>query len=319
MSSGAAKDAVPVDVGHPVREPAVARPTASDVAMQNGNGNGRPAAVDPGSAAPSARSSRPGRAARVLKNRAAILAVVSLVAGAVIWQLVALWAHNYLFFPPLTQIWSRFLELAGDGTLARNLAASFQEYGWGFLAALIVGSAIGVLMAASSTARDLLDPWVTLLNATPVIALAPLFIVIFGLGLSSKVAIVFLVMLFPILLNTYIGLSNTDDDLVEAVRSYGANGRQVYLKVKLPMALPSIVAGLRLALAHGLVGVVVSEFFGARDGIGMMIFTSAQTFDTNALYVGVIILGLTGVVLTYGLLAVERRVARWRFAKGESA
>jgi NitT/TauT family transport system permease protein len=126
-------------------------------------------------------------------------------------------------------------------------------------------------------------------------------------------------MLFPVLLNTYIGLSNTDQDLVEAVRSYGANGRQVYVKVKLPMALPSIVTGLRLALSHGLVGVVVSEFFGAKYGIGMMIFTSAQTFDSDALYMGVIILGLTGVVLTYVLLAVERRVARWRFVKGEAA
>ena len=283
-----------MDVGHPAEEPVTAGPTG-----------------------PAPR--RGGRAtARLLapfRSRPTRRAIASLVVGAVLWELIARWADNPLFFPPLTDIWSRFLTLAEDGVLADNLKASFQEYAWGFLAAVVVGGALGILMAASRFAREVLDPWVTMLNATPVIALAPLFIVIFGLGLSSKIAIVFLVMLFPILLNTYIGLSNTDDDLVEAIRSYGAKGRQIYTKVKLPMALPQIVAGLRLALSHGLVGVVVSEFFGARAGIGMMIFTSAQTFDTNALYVGVIILGLTGVVLTYALLAVERRLARWRFQK----
>jgi NitT/TauT family transport system permease protein len=285
-----------VDVGHPAEEPVtVAAPTPVTAAAGQRSGGAR------------IRSA--------LTNRPARRAIGSLVVGALLWELIARWADNPLFFPPLTDIWSRFLTLAEDGTLGDNLVASFQEYGWGFLAAVVVGGALGVLMAASRFAREVLDPWVTMLNATPVIALAPLFIVIFGLGLSSKIAIVFLVMLFPILLNTYIGLSNTDDDLVEAIRSYGAKGGQVYTKVKLPMALPQIVAGLRLALSHGLVGVVVSEFFGARAGIGMMIFTSAQTFDTNALYVGVIILGMTGVVLTYLLLAVERRLARWRFQK----
>jgi len=289
-----------VDAGHPAEEPVTADPAG-------------PATAPGGS-----RRRTSQRLLRPLKNQRARRAIGSLIVGAVLWELAARWAENPLFFPPLTDIWGRFLTLAGDGTLAENLAASFQEYGWGFLAAVLIGGGLGVLMAASRFARDVLDPWVTMLNATPVIALAPLFIVIFGLGLSSKIAIVFLVMLFPILLNTFIGLSNTDDDLVEAIRSYGAKGGQIYAKVKLPMALPQIVAGLRLALSHGLVGVVVSEFFGARAGIGMMIFTSAQTFDTNALYVGVIILGLTGVVLTYALLAVERRLARWRFQKEAS-
>lgn len=263
------------------------------------------------------RDQRMRRSARKLNNRPGRRAILSLAAGAVLWQLAATWIDNTLFFPKLSTIWARFIELVNDGTLQRNLTASFQEYAYGFIVAVSVGVALGVLMAASRFAREVLDPWVSLFNATPVIALSPLFIVIFGIGLSSKIAIVFLVMLFPILLNTFIGLSNTDQELVEAVRSYGANGRQVYTKVKLPMALPTMVGGLRLALSHGLVGVVVSEFFGARNGIGMMIFTSAQTFDSDALFVGVIILGITGVVFTYALLMVERRLAKWRFVQEE--
>ena len=104
---------------------------------------------------------------------------------------------------------------------------------------------------------------------------------------------------------------------MEAAKAFGASSRQVYLKVKLPMALPFLVAGLRLASSHGLVGIVVAEFFGARNGIGLMIEQSAQTFDTRALFVGIFMLGLTGIAITYGLMAVERRLSRWRVSSEE--
>jgi NitT/TauT family transport system permease protein len=145
--------------------------------------------------------------------------------------------------------------------------------------------------------------------------LAPLFIVIFGLGVESKVAVCALVMLFPILINTFTGFATTDRQLVEAVQAFSANWWQVYTKVKLPMAVPNLVAGLRLAAAHGLVGIVVSELFGARAGLGLMIRNAAETFDSRTLFVGIIILGAAGVVISYAVMAVERRVARWRFTQ----
>jgi NitT/TauT family transport system permease protein len=176
---------------------------------------------------------------------------------------------------------------------------------------------IGITMAASRTLREILDPWVAFLNATPTIALAPLFILILGLGLSSKVAICAIVMLFPILLNTYYGLTGTDAQLVETARSYNAKPWQVYWMVKFPMAVPSFVAGLRLAAAHGLVGVVVSELFGARAGIGLLIQESAETFDTAGLFVGICVLGIAGVLVTYALIFAEKRVGKWRPKEGE--
>jgi NitT/TauT family transport system permease protein len=252
------------------------------------------------------------------KNRATLLAALSLTLGAVLWEVLGRWVVNPLFLPPLSQVWVRFLELVQAGQLATDIAASSQAYLLGLAVAIAIGGTAGIAMAASKIIRDLLDPWVAILNATPTIALAPLFIVALGLGIESKVAVCAIVMLFPILINTYMGFSNTDEQLVETAKSYCASPRQIYTKVKLPMATPYLIAGLRLAAAHGLVGVVVSELFGARAGIGLLILNSAETFDSRALFVGIIILAVAGVMITYGLIWLERRLARWRTTEQEA-
>lgn len=252
------------------------------------------------------------------KNRSIILAVLSLSMGAVLWEILGRWVVNPLFLPPLSQVWVRFIELVQAGQLATDIGASSQAYLLGLAVAIAVGGAAGIAMAASRIIRDLLEPWVAILNATPTIALAPLFIVALGLGIESKVAVCAIVMLFPILINTYMGFSTTDEQLVETAKSYCANPKQIYMKVKLPMATPYLIAGLRLAAAHGLVGVVVSELFGARAGIGLLILNSAETFDSRALFVGIIILAVAGVAITYTLIWLERRLARWRVTEQDA-
>ncbi|MFD9961299.1 ABC transporter permease [Amycolatopsis sp. NPDC058986] len=246
------------------------------------------------------------------KARTRTLGAVSVFGGIALWELLSRTVFDPLFLPPPSAIWTRFLDLAADGSLPRNLGVSAQTYLLGLAFAIAGGVVLGVVMAASPLLRDLLDPWVSALNATPVIALAPLFILMLGLGIASKVVICALVMVFPILVNTFYGFSTTDPQLVEVARAYAATRWQNYVKIKLPMALPMVIAGLRLAAAHGLVGVVVSELFGAKAGIGLLIQSSAETFDTRALFVGVVVLGIVGVAITYALAAVERRVGRWR-------
>jgi len=253
------------------------------------------------------------------KSRSRTIGLLSVLIGVGLWELCSQLFFNPLFLPPPSAVWARFLELVADGTLAEDISVSAQSYGLGLVVAIVVGVLTGVAMASSRFIRDVLDPWVSALNATPTIALAPLFILILGLGVESKVAICAIVMLFPILVNTYYGFSMTDQQLVEAAQAYAATPWQSYVKIKLPMALPSVIAGLRLAAAHGLVGVVVSELFGARAGIGLLIQTSAETFDTRALFVGICLLGIVGVGITYILIAVERRIGRWRVAQEESA
>jgi NitT/TauT family transport system permease protein len=265
-------------------------------------------------------ASRPRRAARptwIAAHRSRLTGLASVIGGIALWEVVARAFFSPLFLPPPSAVWSRALELIRDGTLWEDISASGRSYLLGLLIAIVVGATIGIAMAASRTLRDILDPWVAFLNATPTIALAPLFILILGLGLSSKVAICAIVMLFPILLNTYYGLTGTDAQLEETARSYSARTWQVYWMIKFPMAVPQFVAGLRIAAAHGLVGVVVSELFGARAGIGLLIQESAETFDTAGLFVGICVLGIAGVLVTYALIFAEKRVGKWRPKEGE--
>ena len=167
-------------------------------------------------------------------------------------------------------------------------------------------------MAASKIVRDFLDSWVSGLYSTPIIALSPLFILWFGIDIPSKVAIIITLAIFPVLINTFVGLTTTDRHLVEAARSFGATTSQLYVKVRIPAALPFIVAGLRLGVARGLVGVVVGEMIGARAGLGYLIIVSAQTFNTAGVFVGVLILAISGVIAVELLRMLERWQTPWQ-------
>lgn len=239
---------------------------------------------------------------------------LSLALAAVIWEVAArLVVNNPLFFAPLTQVVQRSGDLWASGELPKDIVTSFQEFAIGFLVASTLGILVGMLMASSETVRDLVDPWVSMLYSTPTIALAPLLILWFGIGLASHVAVVVLVVVFPVLINTFAGLANTDRSLIEVARSFGATPMQLFGKIRFPAALPFIVTGLRQGVARGLVGVVVAELFGAKAGLGFLILNSAQTFDTAGLFVGVLILAAAGVVSVELVKLIERRMAPWRF------
>lgn len=237
----------------------------------------------------------------------------SLFIAAALWEVIARGIDNTLFLAPLTAVVVRGLDLWGSGELQTHIWVSFIEFAGGFALSAIVGILFGVVMAASISVRGLFDPWVSMFYATPIIALGPLFILWLGIGVASKIAIVFLTAVFPILINTVAGLTTTDRNLLDVARSFGATGAQIYRKVRLPAALPFIIAGLRLGVARALVGVVVAELFGARAGLGFLILSAAQSFDTAGLFVGVLILAVAGVVSVEALKWLETRLAPWRF------
>ena len=257
----------------------------------------------------------PGPARKLLGSikPSTLRAVASFLSVMVLWELVArILVKNPLFFAPLTAVWGRTIELWLDGELQVHIWTSSQEFILGFLLACFVGIMFGVLMASSVIVRDFCDPWVSMLYSTPIIALGPLFILWFGIGVSSKVAVIFIVAVFPILINTFAGLATTDRNLIEVARSFGSSPAQIFTKVRFPSALPFIIAGLRLGVARGLVGVVVAELFGAKEGLGWLIMISAQTFDTAGLFVGVFILAASGVITVEIIKLIERRLAPWR-------
>ncbi len=247
-------------------------------------------------------------------RHSSVTVVLSLFVGFALWEAAAQFVvRDKLFLVAPTAILVRTGELWQQGELQKHLVTSGVEFAAGFGAAAVIGILIGLLLATNRPARTALTPWVNAVYSTPLIALAPLFILWFGLGLFSKIVVVFLVAVFPVLVNTQAGVESTDEGLIETARAFSASRRQIFTKVLLPSAVPFIVAGLRLGVGRGLVGVVVAELFGARAGLGYLITVSSQIFDMGALFAATLILAAAGMVSTELIRVVERRIAPWRY------
>ncbi|MEJ6780971.1 ABC transporter permease [Aminobacter sp. Piv2-1] len=248
-----------------------------------------------------------------MTNSRALDGLISFLVGLLLWDLLARFIiRNPLFIPTVDQVINRLVELWGTGELQIHLMTSGLEFVCGFLLAIIFGVLGGMLLTASRSFRALADPWVSMLYATPLIALGPLFIIWLGIGLISKIALIFLTAIFPILINTQIGLAETDKNYLDCAKSFRASPIQTYLKVRLPSSLPFIIAGIRLGAARGLVGVVGAELFGARAGLGFLILTSSQNFDIPAVFGGILIFAFTGFLVVEGIQWLENRLAPWR-------
>lgn len=260
------------------------------------------------------RRPEPGLLLRMYQDyRPIIRASYTLLLVFIIWELVGRYVlTSKLMFAPLSAVVSEFWKLWANGQLQRHMLISFTELGIGFAIAAAVGIIVGSLIAVSKTVGEHIDPLVNALYATPLIALSPILILAFGIEIASKVAVVFLLAVFPILVNTTAGIRSTDESLIEAARSFGASRTEIFRLVLLPAALPFIVAGLRLGIGRGIVAIFVGELFGAREGIGFLISISAQVFDIPGLFVGVLVLAGAGVVSVTLLEFVERKIAPWR-------
>lgn len=245
----------------------------------------------------------------------ALLGAASVIGGVALWEVgVRMFVRGDLFMVPPSAVWTAFLRLARSGELSMHLAVSGAEFAYGFALAIVVGIPLGALMASNRTVSAVLDPWIAALYSTPRIALAPLLIVWLGIGITSKIALVFLSAVFPILVNTLTGVRVTDTELIEAARAFGARRRDVFFKVLIPASVPFIVAGLRLGVGRGIIGVVVGELLGATAGIGYMLYTAGQTFDTATLFVGVVVIAIFGITSDLTLKWVETRLAPWRLS-----
>jgi NitT/TauT family transport system permease protein len=236
----------------------------------------------------------------------------SVFTGLAIWEIAARgFVASKLFLASPTQVIAAVGPLWSSGELQVHIYTSALEFVLGYGVACIFGVALGFVIASSRRCKQALQPWVSGLYATPTVALAPLFILWFGVGIFSKIVVVALLVIFPVVINTETGLRQTPKQLVETVRSFGASRRQIFYMVSLPAALPFIFAGLRLGIGRGLIGVVVAELFGARSGLGQLIQQSAETFNMPALFVGVVVLAVAGIALTSGFVWLEKRLVPW--------
>ncbi|HEX7593937.1 MAG TPA: ABC transporter permease [Anaerolineae bacterium] len=242
-----------------------------------------------------------------------ILGIGGLLAFFLIWEYVGTSGLiNPLFVSAPSKILRAGIRMIQQGDIWNDLYVSGTEFFIGFALAIVIGIPFGMLLGWYRTVYYIFDPFVSALNATPRIALTPLFIIWFGIGIWSKVALVFLGALFPIVLNTFSGVRTLDELLLRAARSFGANDRQIFKTIVLPGSVPFILSGLRLGLGRALVGIVVGELVAATAGIGYEMAIAGATFQTDKLFVNVLILTMFGVLFTEVLNHVEHRFDAWR-------
>jgi NitT/TauT family transport system permease protein len=230
-----------------------------------------------------------------------------------IWQ--GCWSAGWispLFFTGPSAVAKRFYEDLLHGGLLSDMAYSGRNFLVGFALALAAGVVLGVLVGWYRRLEMLLNPFLNSLYATPRIAMIPLIIIWFGIGMWSKVFIVFLSAFFPILINTIGGIKATDADLLRAARAFCASDWQIFTTLAIPGAVPFILTGVRQGVALGLIGVVVGEMFGGSEGIGFRVAYGGQTFATDTLFVGVVIIAAAGILFTALAERLERHFSRWR-------
>jgi ABC-type nitrate/sulfonate/bicarbonate transport system permease component len=249
-----------------------------------------------------------------LNQEKKILGTVSVVLFLAVWELVGnvyQWI-NPLFMSAPSLILKAAIELFRSGEIWNDLYVSGVEFFWGFILSVVVGIPFGIAVGWYKRAAYIFDPFVNAMNATPRVALLPLIIIWLGIGILSKVGIIFLGSVFPLMINTRDGVKTTPVNLLNAAKSFGASQWQIFGSVVFPSTLPFILTGLRLAVGRALIGVFVGELYAATAGIGFMVTVAGATFQTDKVFVGILIFIIVGLVGTNALDRVERRFDKWR-------
>jgi len=202
--------------------------------------------------------------------------------------------------------------LFASGEIYNDLYVSGIEFLWGFVLSIVVAIPFGIGVGWYKRMSYCFDPFINAMNATPRVALLPLVIIWLGIGILSKVGIIFLGAVFPMLINARDGVKTTPHNLLTAARSFGASEWQIFRSVVFPSTVPFLLTGLRLGVGRARVGVLVGELYAATAGIGFMITVAGATFQTDKVFVGILIFAITGVVLTVLLDRAERRFDKWR-------
>src|SRR5664280_1002994 len=218
---------------------------------------------------------------------------------------------NPIFFTYPSKIAIAFYDLTISGELPYYLGQSLEVMVYGLTIAIAVGIPLGIAMARFRRLDCALDLPINALYATPLVAVVPLLVLWFGIYLKAKIIVVFLFAVFPVLINTYQGVRECDKNMIEVARSFRSNEWRMWQDVLLPFAVPYIIAGIRLAIGRGLIGMIIAEFYTTISGLGFMITRYANVFEMDKVFVPVIVLMVLGVSLTTMLKWFGRRIAPW--------
>src|SRR5262245_28303760 len=249
-----------------------------------------------------------------LNHEKKILGTAAVIAFLIIWELIGntFQLINPMFMSAPSLVWKAAVQLFGSGEIWNDLRVSGIELLGGYLLAVCFAIPFGIMTGWYKRMSAIFDPFINAMNATPRVALLPLVIIWLGIGILSKVGIIFLGAVFPMLINTRDGVKTTPQNLLNAARSFGASEWMIFKTVVLPSTVPFILTGLRLAVGRALVGVLVGELYAATAGIGFMITVAGATFQTDKVFVGVLIFALSGMIGMELLTKLERRFDKWR-------
>ena len=256
-----------------------------------------------------------------LNQEKKILGTTSVILFLLTWETIGNWAGliNPMFMSAPSLVFKAGYQLFVSGEIYNDLYISGIEFFWGYLLSVVFAVPFGIMVGWYRRASYVFDPFINAMNATPRIALLPLVIIWLGIGILSKVGIIFLGAVFPILINTRDGVKTTPHNLLTAARSFGASEWQIFRSVVLPSTLPFILTGLRLGVGRALIGVMVGELYAATAGIGFMITVAGATFQTDKVFVGVLVFAISGMTAMELLTRLESRFDTWRVKVGAQA
>ncbi|NQU69327.1 MAG: ABC transporter permease [Rhodospirillales bacterium] len=250
----------------------------------------------------------------IYEHRRKLLGFGSVILFFVIWEAIfsGLVKLNPLFMSKPSEIWVGFMYDLSSGKVLNELIVSGKPFLFGFFAAVVVGIFVGTFMGWREKVGYALDPFMTALYASPLVAVAPLMIIMFGVGVPAKAFLIFILSVFPFVFNTYAGVKSVDQVLINVVRSMGGNEKDIYFKVIVPSVLPFIVAGARYAIGRALVGILVGEFYAASAGVGYMIAFYGDMYAIDRMFAYILIMMVIAVAFTEGIRWAERTAFPWR-------
>jgi ABC-type nitrate/sulfonate/bicarbonate transport system permease component len=236
---------------------------------------------------------------------------LSIAAGIAIWEIAGRMTSQAFMVPfsiTIAQLW----QLVFSREFIVQFIDSSELFLTGFILALAVGMPLGMLLARVRVLRVGLEPYIMILYATPMVALIPFILSMMGFGFAPKVLVVFLFAVFPVIYNTVEGARSIKPELVEVAHSFRSTEWALWRDVMVPYTLPYAMTGVRQAIGRALVGMIAAEFFLSSTGLGQLIMTASQNFDTAGVFASVLVIALIGVGLMRLGLAIERHFARWR-------
>ena len=236
---------------------------------------------------------------------------ISILIGIAIWEIAGR-STSAAFMVPFSETVRTLWGLIKTGEFLRQLLDSAQLFLSGFVLALIVGMPLGMLLARVRVLRIGIEPYVMVLYATPMVALIPFILSLMGFGFAPKVLVVFLFAVFPVLYNTVEGARSIKPEMIEVAKSFRSSEWSLWREVMVPYTLPYTMTGVRQSIGRALVGMIAAEFFLSSTGLGQLIMSASQNFDTAGVFASIFVIGMIGVGLMRLGLKIEQHFARWR-------